>query len=362
MIFMIGEEVVRNIAEENGCTQSRIEETLMKAKYNPADDLQLVALMISKLLKTDHGMDTAPVPADYRLVDTKSHANVGQELRVGIRIDRAVTVDVDHIWWGEDATDLTTLTNIAFQMADTIGRMHAQRITIIEMLADVNAAARKEVAKGRRRGIPYRLASVTPTPSGSDHGEVCMEVLVETLGENLRPQLSRFEAHNGVDATEVFEAWNDEQSSRARLAGALDEVGATGQIDAVIVNALLAAGHDMIGVLSKLAIEADRIVDIGGGPQEEGSFQLYWKEGQVFGWLKLADGGSWNEGRLYFQNSPIVLKGVEGKRVSDVLSNPVFGDNVRVTSASGDKGKIGTLSCTPDMLNFDAETGRLWAD
>jgi len=127
------------------------------------------------------------------------------------------------------------------------------------------------------------------------------------------------------------------------------------------VNALVAAGHDMAGVLSKLAAEADQIVDIGGGPQAEGSFQLYWKEGQVFGWLKLADGGSWNEGRLYFQNSPIVLKGVEGKRVSDVLSNPVFGDNVRVTSASGDKGKIGTLSCTPDMLNFHAETGRLWA-
>lgn len=333
----------------------------MKAEYNPADDLQLVALMTSKLLKADHGIDTPPVPADYRLFDKKQHANQSQELRVGIRIDRAVTVDVDHIWWGEEATDLTTLTDIAFQMADTISRMHAQRITIIEMLADVKAAARREVAKGRRQGIPYRLVSVTPVPSASDHGEVCTEVLVETLGENLRFQLSRIEALNGGDVTEVFEAWKDEQSSRARLAGALEEVGATGQIDAVIVNALVAAGHDMAEVLARLATEEDRIVDIGGGPAEERSFQLYWKEGQVFGWLNLADGGSWNEGRLYFRNSPIALKGVEGKRVSDVLANPVFGNNVRVTSASGDKGKIGTLSCTPDMLNFHAETGRLWA-
>ncbi len=332
----------------------------MKAEYSPADDLQLVALMISKLLKADHGIDTPPAPADYRLVNKKQHANQSQELKVGIRIDRAVTVDVDHIWWGEEGADLTTLIDVATQMADAISRIHGQRNTIIEMLVDVKAAARKEVAKGRRQGIPYRLLSVTPVPSADD-GDVCMVVMVETLGENLRPQHSQIDSLDGGDVTEVFDAWKDEQSSRARLARALDEVGATGQIDAVIVNALVAAGHDMVGVLAKLATEADQIVDIGGGPGEERSFQLYWKEGQVFGWLNLADGGSWNEGRLYFQNSPIALKGVEGKRVSDILSNPVFGENVWVTSAAGDKGKIGALSCTPDMLNFHAETGRLWA-
>lgn len=332
----------------------------MKAEYNSADDLQLVALMISKLLKADHGIDTPPVPADYRLVDKKQHASQSQELRVGIRIDRAVTVDVDHIWWGEEATDLTTLTDVATQMADTISRIHGQRNTIIEMLADVKAAARKEVAKGRRQGIPYRLLSVTPVPSADD-GDVCMLVMVETLGENLRPQHSQIDSLDGAGVTEVFDAWKDEQSSRARLARAFDEVGATGQIDAVVVNALMAAGHDMAGVLAKVATEPDRIVDIGGGPEEKRSFQLYWKEGQIFGWLNLSDGGSWNEGRLFFQNSPIALKGVEGKRVSEVLSNPVFGDNVRVMSASGDKGKSAALNCTPDMLNFHAETGRLWA-
>ncbi len=336
----------------------------MKPEYTPADDLQLITLMISKLLKADHGVETPPVQADYRLVDTKLHANQWQELRVGIRIDRGVTVDVDHIWWGEEGNDLTTLTNVASQMADAISRIHAQRSAITEILADVRAAVRKEVAKGRRQGIPYRLVSVKPVLSAADLGEVCIKVVVETLGDNLRPQLSQFDPLDGGDIKEVFEvfeAWRDEQSSRARLARALDEVGANGQIDAVIVNAMMAAGHDMAKVLTKLATEPDQIVDIVGGPEEERSFQLYWKEGQVFGWLNLTDGGSWNEGRLFFPNSQIALKGVEGKRVSDVLSNPVFGNNVRVMSASGDKGKSAALSCTPDMLNFHAETGRLWA-
>jgi hypothetical protein len=358
--FIIGELIVRNTAEEKWMRLLAHRETKMKNQQNVGEDLQLVILMIAKLLKSDHGIDGPLTRNDFSLIDSRRYPHGGQELRVRVKIDRGVSVDVDHFWRGEGASDLRTLTATATEVARAIGDIHSRRVSITEMLEEVRAAARKEVSKARRRGLPYRLISATLVQLDDD-GKIFVQLWIQNLGVNLRHHQSSVRATRQEDVRQALAEWEEVQISRARVRDAMGAAGASGQIDGVVVNALREAGHDMADVLEQLAIEDDWIVDIGKGEENKKTFCLYWKDGQVFSSLAVDDGSSWTEGRLHFQKTPVALTGAKGKRVRDILSNPIFGDGIKVISTFGEKGGQGALFCTQEMLNFDIDTGRLWA-
>ena len=161
------------------------------------------------------------------------------------------------------------------------------------------------------------------------------------------------------DIAPILEQWREEQEHLSNVRWNLDHVGATGRIDSVVVNALREAGHDVPAVLESLSMSDDWIVDVGT-PHDTEPFRLFWKGGTVFASLMLGDGVQWANGWLTFQKSPS-LTNAKGKLVREVIPNPIFGDDVRIASVSGDKGGPGSLRCTQDFLHFNWDTGRVWA-
>ena len=333
----------------------------MKSKSIANSDVQLVAAMVAKILRDDHQLE-APAVEDYGVVVDNVRINGSSDIRVGIKLDRGLAIDVQQHWWGDNDRDIAALVDAATEIAEEIAALRDMREDIIAMTTEVRSAATREIAKARRRGLPYRLVSTTPCAIYAKPSEgVTVNVVVELLSESLKPGRAMFDADCAADVDEVFGDDREVQEKRLARRTALDAVGATGRIDSVVVNAIREAGHDVAEVLKLLATTNDRVVDVGDRAGDKKVFLLHWNSGDVNARITLGDGVSWKEDTLYFQCTPIPLGRAKGRRLRDVVDNPIFGDNIRICSTFGKKGGYGSLWCTPDLLHFDADSGRLWA-
>lgn len=334
----------------------------MKSKSIVHPDLQIVAAMVAKVLRDDHQIDEAPAPAEYLVMEDNIRINGSTDIRVGIKIDRVLAIDVNQHWWGEHDRDLAALVEAATEIAQEIAAVQDMRQDIVAMATEVRSAATREIANARRRGLPYRLVSTTPCAIYDKPSEgVTVNVVFEHLSESLRPERAMFGADSAADVAEAFDDDRKVQEERLWCRTSLDAAGATGRIDSVVVNAMREAGHDMAEVLKLLATAEDRSVDVGGRFGDKRIFRLHWNSGDVHAQVTLGDGASWHEGTLSFQRTPIALDRAKGRRLRDLVDNPIFGDNILVRSTYGKKGGHGCLRCTSDLLHFDAESGRLWA-
>jgi len=324
-------------------------------------DIQVVAAMVAKVLRHEHDIDEGPAPEDYRVAQQDVRFNGSTDILVGIKIDRTLSIDIRHHWWGEHDHRLDTLVAAAGEIAEDIALVHDRRQDIIDMATEVRAAVTREIAKAKRRGLPYRLVSVTPNPVYDRVEEgIIIDVVFQRLSESLRPESASFGAECAADVATAFEGCREVQEQRLSRRADLIAAGATGRIDSVVVNAMQEAGHNMAEVLKLLVTTDDCIVDVGERDDDMRMFRLHWNDGDVYAQITLGDGASWHEGRLTFQNAPVSPENARGRRVRDIVDNAILGD-VRVRSGSGEEGKFVALFCTRDLLHFDADTGRLWA-
>ena len=334
----------------------------MKSKLIMNSDVQLVAAMVAKILRDDHQLEEAPAPEDYNVVVDNVRINGSNDIRVAIKLDRGLAIDLKQHWWGDHDRDIATLVDAATAIAEEIAALRDMRQDIIAMTTEVRSAATREIAKARRRGLPYRLVSTTPCAIYVKPSEgVTVTVVVELLSESLKPERAMFDADGAADVVQVFADDREVQEKRLARRTALDAVGANGRIDSVVVNAMREAGHDVAEVLKLLATTDDRVVDVGDRAGDKKVFLLHWNSGDVHARLTLDDGTSWKEDTLYFKCTPIELDAAKGRRLRDVMDNPIFGYNIRIQSTFGKKGGYGSLWCAPDLLYFNADTGKLWA-
>jgi hypothetical protein len=342
-------------------TLRRIGETAVKPKVTAISDLQVVAAMVTKVLRDQHGIDEAPAPGDYRVAEGDTRLNGSTDILVGIKLARGLAIDVGQLWWTESDRTVEALVEAATEIAEDIALVHNQHQEIIEMATEVRAAITREIAKAKRRGLPYSLVSATPNAVYDRVGEgIIIDFVFQQLSESLRPEQAKFRAACAADVVAAFDGCREVQEQRLSRRAQLIAAGATGRIDSVVVNAMQDAGHNMAEVLKLLVTADDGIVDIGEGDGDMRLFRLHWNNGDVYAHITLGDGASWHEGRLTFQKAPVSPDNAKGRRVRDIVDNPIFGD-VRVRSGSGKKGKSMALFCTQDLLHFDADTGRLWA-
>jgi hypothetical protein len=347
---------------ENGAPVAQPEHHMKKKIVSDTkiDDLHLLALLIAKRLHEEHAIDEAPARGDYRLCDSKVFAQAGKEVQVDVDLGRGLKVTIFDVWW-DDNPELSSLLrnaeDISERIADTLRDADATRA----MVADVTAAARREIAKARRRGMPYTLTSVTlPRLQAGSHDLAVARVEHQALGRSLRLEPFAFHAESAEDVVRAFAGIADEQRRWMDRRAGLDRIGATGTIDSVVVAALVEAGLDMPQVLATLRDAEDWIVDLDVADGKR--LILHWKEGAVRAQVMLAEGVNWHEGRLSFSNPPHTLKKLpEGTAVNRLFEHPFLEERIRIRGTYRTEGAYLSVTCNEAMLNFDADSGRLWA-
>ena len=324
------------------------------------DDLRLLALLVANRLRQEHLIEDVPATGAYRIADSKFYLQAGKEVRVDVDLGEGLTITIYHVWWG-DTPDLEQLMDSAEQIADKIAESLQDCEETRAMIAEVASVARREIAKARRRGLPYKLMSVTlpPLAAGCDDQSVAR---VEHLALGRSLQLERFAVHAecGNDVALAFESIADEQAQHVHRRARLDEIGATGTIDSVVVAAIGAAGLDLPHVLTTMRDADDPVVDFDVA--DGTCLTLHWDAGAVRAHIDLGEGVNWHKGKLWFGRAEQSLKPLsKGSALNKLYEHPFLSDRIRILKDySPDRGSL-FVSCNEAMLNFDADSGRLWA-
>lgn len=324
------------------------------------DDLHLFALLVAKRLRHEHQLESAPAPGDYRIADSKVFSQIGKEVQVEVDLGRGLKVMVYDAWWQEDEAGLDFLIRCANGTADKISETVGQAEGTRQMIAEVRGAARKEVAKARRRGLAYTMMSVSLPPlQAGGHDQTVARVQHLALGRSLQLEPFAFHAECAEDVVSAFARLADEQSRRSASRAWLDHKGATGTIDSVVVAALAAAGLDLPHVLTTMRDADEWIVDFDGGDGER--LTLFWEEGAVRARIKLGEEVMWHKGKLCFGKSARSLKRLpSGSPVSRLFEHPFLEERIRIDGSYETEGEHLSVYCKGEMLNFDADSGRLW--
>lgn len=320
------------------------------------DDIEIVATLVAKILR-DRGEVDGPGLDDYVLGPV--HGNGSTALEVRLKLTKALTADLIGNWW--PGQDLEALVSLAGEIADAVAEARSDIEGLQELVAEVARDARRQVANARRRGLRYRLVSVTPSDVDLDTPRApCATMRIEMLNRALAPETVVFDIECMEDIDETFCAYEAEQRTRAEAKTALEDDLATGAIDAVVLRALEQRGIDVPDVLARMH-ETDYILDVDV-PGEDRRMPLYWDDGVVRASITLADGTTWNKGCITFNAAPKELKGkFTGKPLKKFFDHPYLGiDTLVLRSHSVRPGGFAMVTCTDRLLRFDARTGHVW--
>lgn len=325
-------------------------------------DLQLLAALVAKRLRQDYGVDAVPAACDYRLADSKTFFQAGKEVQVDVHLGRGLKVVVYDVWWHTDKpAELDSLLRNSSDIADKVAETMQDADAIRAMVSEVSAAAKREIAKARRRGLPYLLTSITLPPlEAGRHDQTVVRVEHLAYGRSLQLEPFEFCAESAEDVMHAFAGIAEEQARNKDNRDWLDHIGATGRIDSVVVAALGEAGLDLPEVLVALRDAKEWIVglDAPGGKR----FTLHWDEGAVRGQIQLGDGVSWHQGRLSLGRAARTLKKLPKESpLNQLFQHPFLEDRIRIWGDYKTKGEHLLIHCSEAMLNFDADSGRLWA-
>lgn len=334
-------------------------EEMMKVAYDTSKDLRLLALLVDRQLR-QNGL-AGPEADHYSIVPNDLQHGGKTDVRVAVDLGRGLVVELDRRWCDDDHRDFTDLVRIAEAFAQYAEDLHANAATYRRTIAKVNAAAKAEVAKGVRKGLPYRLLEVTPARlEAYSPGDFEVAVSLEMAGRTPRPEIILFAACCAEDVKDFFAANLEEQSARATVRETLARVGATGLIDPVLVAALKREGVDMPSLLRRLRDCGEWIVDIDTD-HGRGRISPYWKDGVVEAHLSIAEGVRWGEGMVTFQDAPATLTTKsKGRPLSDVVPSDLLDDSVRIRTSRDRARGFAIINCERQLLHFDAESGAIW--
>lgn len=323
-------------------------------------DLEIITLLVAKLLRDEHFIYRAPTPADYAIAPTGRALGASADLHVNVDLGRGMSIRVDHPWGADSDRDIETLVDDAQVISDKIAELRDHAPEIRGVIARVKAATKREIARAKRRGLPNELVSVAVMPVGAtDNEHWIIRVEHAALAQSLKLEPFSFEATHESDVAAAFAGFLEVQISRAERRAALDEMGATGTIDAVVVAAIADAGLDVAEVLIGLRDSDDWTVDVASGGDRR--FALHWQEGAVFAQVDLGDGVTWHENRLDFRKATKTVGEIDnGSPLSSFFEHPFLDERLVVRSGRSTEGERATIHCNRALLAFDADSGRIW--
>lgn len=190
-------------------------------------DLQLLAALVAKRLRQDHDIDAGPATCDYRLTESKTFTQAGREVQVDVHLGRGLKAVVYDVWWGADDTaKLDSLLRNSSDIADKVAETLRDADALRDMVAEVGAAAKREVAKARRRGLPYELTTITLNPlEAGQHNQAVVRVEHLACGKSLQLEPFAFHAKCAEDVTRAFAGVAEEQARRTDRRAYLDDIG-----------------------------------------------------------------------------------------------------------------------------------------
>lgn len=322
-------------------------------------DLDLFAMMVSRLLR-QRGLTRMPPRADFSVQERGRYGDGRPDVNASVDLGRGVRVLVTGSWIHDGWDDLKRLSGIACEFADAIETALDNAQSYREVVSEVRAAARSGVAKAARRGAPWKVVSIEPSPvlAGSVE-DPAATLTLQVLGETPHPKMLTIDARCAEDVAEALDAIRDEQVLLAHAWQQHASAGATGAIDAVLHADLVAAGEDVPAILRLLGEVQERVIDLdkaGGGRRT-----LFWKDGVVHGHVYPHPDIHWQNGLLSFRTAPDGFgPDWTGRTLTTFLPDRRF-QNVAIRRVSGRPGGQGMAWCDAPTLLFDAGSGRVWS-
>ena len=327
---------------------------------NQLRNLELLALTVERLVR-ERGIDRAPARADYLIASVGRYGEGRPDVQVDFDLGRGLAVRLDDRWL-DPFDDEARLTDVAKDLAMTIQAVLASANEIRATVRELRAAAKREVAKATRRGLPWRLIDVQP--SAVDASEPfdgpSATIRMEVAGCTPVPAPFALDVCRVADLLSELDAMWQEQDDLARQWRALAAAGAVGAIDAVLHADLMAAGHDVPTLLRRMATAAREdfavSLDLAGHQPRV----IHWTNGVIHGAVELGGGATFHNGQLSYAAAPAWVGGrLRGRPLASFVDHPAIRPGVVIVSAHGGPCGYGRLTCTAPVLLFDA-TGRTW--
>lgn len=303
----------------------------MEFKKLKIDDLALMADLVSR----EAGDRQPALAAALRRIERVEDGRYGKgrpDVRLTMALAPTLEAAVDNCWTDRDAP-LSMLVDSVAELVETAERIFDDRQCTIDMLKAVRSALSREVAKARRRGLPYRMVDVSLTPSAAGSDDLPAVITgLEIIGPLLNAERIEFVAESEEDVTRAFADMREEQERRLALRDKLTHSGADVFMDSVTLAALEDAGITAAEALTALRASDIPIVDLD---VRHGRMVLYVRDSVVTGNVPLGDGMRWQEGRLTVPKARgLSLAGVKGKPLSRILAHDYFNDELRIDYAN----------------------------
>lgn len=313
-------------------------------------DVQLAKLLIARKLK-DEGIDMTPekIVATFR-------SETGRDTRIRFRYPAGkARVTIQSVVGDSDELTFGDIVELVEEQASSYQRVLDHHDVTEEIIAEAKLAAKREIAKAKRRGLAWRLLDIQPSTveAGSNFlpsAEVTIEMLSPGLVPNRYCVVAQYSEDIVSDLTDERVVLN--QTLRTVRKNWLDGVGAGGAIDAVVLTVLRSRGQDVPAVIRRMReSEHGFVLRCGDLP-----LNLHWADGLIKGSFAITDQISYTDSSLSLRGPETLTstRGLSGKPASVVVESPLLEGAVIVDAA--DWAGISKVTLEPRFHVFDAET------
>lgn len=299
----------------------------MEFKKLKTDELALLADLISREAN-DRNPALAAALRRIAIIEEGIYGKYHPDIRLTISLASGLEAAVEASWWTCKAS-FAELTASVEEIVGAAERTFNDRDEALKMLREVRSTLSREISKGRRRKLPYRLLDVTLMPSRAGLQEKPAATIgIEVIGSLLLPQRLSFDAECAEHVIEVFQSIKEKQVTRLAMRGSLLEMGADVMIDPVTLAALEDAGIAPATAVAVLQAEECAIVDVD---VKHGSMVLYVRDGVVTGNVPLGEDMRWRDGRICMpQSLGISPASVRGEPLSSFLTHSYFDRDAQI--------------------------------
>jgi hypothetical protein len=315
------------------------------------DELVGLAASVAAQLRHDHGIDSAPDAAQYKLEDASADGKA--RLLVDVDLGKGLVIPLEATPAGS-ASAGSDGEPLATRLSKYIAHLH-------EGEAEISATWRmigRRIAKVDATGMRCKLISSTPIRLRVDRWErMFIEFYFEAIDDSLRLETKYFMLSDRKWAKYYFDNMDRSQAKKAACRAVLARYGADASIEAVLLNALRRAGIEDADLLHTLRGSRDRNISIIGA--DDTKFEVYWEDGVLHGEVLLGADVSWRKDSLFMKAAPRSFgKKDIGRRLVDIYGHELLEEGSFVRHAFGKKGRSVQLICNAFMHAVNLEEER----
>ena len=336
---------------------------IMKTTEHNNRDLKLLSLLIERELD-EEGSGAQIIRGSSFSLEPDPHRDDRFDYELRFELLKGVRATIADTWWSDAERRDEDICEQAKSIARSVEALWREREEVKSMLDRVTSQARREIAKARRRDIPYRLISATVSPIDAGNADFPdVEITLERLGASLIPETVTLLFSEFDDVGWAFADMLESQKTRRRRQVVLHASNADGEIDEVTLRFLQIQDCDIPSILSKLPNADGGFLPVDL-PQVDGRARqvvLFWRDGVVHADLPLTDTTCWCKGDVSFKKVPNKFPAKpQGRLLSDFIEHEALPKDLRVISGHhwGDAAQVRVPVPT---IRFNSMTGEAWA-